>query len=227
MKTKLLFIFLLVSSFGFAQLTLQNDSLFESFNPNVDEEDVVIHNFLSAMPNTEVKWEIYSIDVPATWTNDVVVCDLITCHTLAVNSNQYTILDNKKTAFDVHFYNGNNAGVGTVKLLVYEVADSANTAKIATFVANIQEGVGIKQNEKIAFSVYPNPTSSFVYLNASEISSIDRVEIYNIIGKKVKSQAISNNKTAINVSDLDKGVYIVKVLADNNTLFHTQSFVKN
>lgn len=57
--------------------------------------------------------------------------------------------------------------------------------------------------------VYPNPTSEFI--NISTIHSILYVEMFDVLGKKVKYVSAQNQ---INISDLKTGIYIFKVYTD-------------
>ena len=117
------------------------------------------------------------------------------------------------------------AGVGTVKLLIYEVADSLNTFKVITYVANVQEGVGIKKLENVNLKVYPNPATSTLNISVNENDLVEKVAVYNVIGKQVLSLNMNNNLKSLNVSDLDKGIYIVKLFYKSGQSF-SQSFVK-
>jgi hypothetical protein len=61
-------------------------------------------------------------------------------------------------------------------------------------------------------SIYPNPAKEFVQISTSE--TITGVEIYNLIGKKVSSSSkLTDNK--IDVSNLSKGVYVLKVMSND------------
>jgi hypothetical protein len=61
-------------------------------------------------------------------------------------------------------------------------------------------------------SIYPNPANEFVQISTSE--TITGVEVYNLIGKRViSSSKLTNNK--IDVSNLSKGVYILKVMSND------------
>jgi hypothetical protein len=69
-------------------------------------------------------------------------------------------------------------------------------------------------------SIYPNPVNEFVRISSSE--EVTGVEIYNLIGKKVISSSnLVNNK--IDVSNLSKGVYVLKVMS--NELVGTRKII--
>src|SRR5690606_33617659 len=63
-------------------------------------------------------------------------------------------------------------------------------------------------------SVSPNPTSDFLYFISSESNiSIDKVEIYDTIGKRVFASELNNN--SIDISNLTPGVYMVKIYSED------------
>lgn len=62
-------------------------------------------------------------------------------------------------------------------------------------------------------SIYPNPTSHEFYIDGKNISN---VEIFDLTGKLVKST--QNLTSGINIQDLAKGIYIVKIQSGNNTI---------
>ena len=69
-------------------------------------------------------------------------------------------------------------------------------------------------------SLYPNPTQEV--LNISSSISITKIEVYDLLGKKVAS---NDNASNVNVSDLGKGAYIVKVVQENGSVAAKQ-FIK-
>lgn len=65
-------------------------------------------------------------------------------------------------------------------------------------------------------SLYPNPTNTgFVNITSNNDGDMS-VEAYDILGKRVKYQTLTNN-TTLNVSDLKSGVYILKITQNNAT----------
>ena len=69
-------------------------------------------------------------------------------------------------------------------------------------------------------SLYPNPTQEV--LNISSSNSITKIEVYDLLGKKVAS---NENASNVNVADLGKGAYIVKVVQENGSVAAKQ-FIK-
>lgn len=80
--------------------------------------------------------------------------------------------------------------------------------------------VAISENVVSEVSIYPNPATSVLNVNAAGYS---QVEVINMLGQVVYSNSISNN-AQINVSDLNNGVYFVRLSGANGTT--TQKFIK-
>lgn len=69
------------------------------------------------------------------------------------------------------------------------------------------------QFSNFKFSVYPNPTSDEV--NLSSVKNISKVELYNLLGQKVLSDAVNDTQKRLSISNLQKGVYLMEVTIDN------------
>ena len=71
--------------------------------------------------------------------------------------------------------------------------------------------------------MFPNPTSGFLNI-VSEIN-IENIRISNVLGQEVMTVQSPNATTALNVSNLTQGVYIITFITENGTW--TEQFVKN
>jgi hypothetical protein len=71
---------------------------------------------------------------------------------------------------------------------------------------------GTNDNEIAGFEYYPNPADNL--LNLSARTNIDSVIIYNILGQKVIDQNVNSMSTALDVSTLSSGTYIMRVTAE-------------
>ena len=75
--------------------------------------------------------------------------------------------------------------------------------------------LGVSQNSISGLSVYPNPVTNgnlFITSNSSDVKS---VVIYDVLGKVVAKATVTNQP--MNVSNLNGGVYIVKITEDGKT----------
>ena len=75
----------------------------------------------------------------------------------------------------------------------------------------------LADNNTTQFSIYPNPSIDKVFvIQANNNETIQKVEMFDILGKAVKTIDYNNNisTTNINVRDLQTGVYFVKTSTD-------------
>ncbi len=66
---------------------------------------------------------------------------------------------------------------------------------------------GIQDFTKGKVVMYPNPASNVLNINAE--NTIDTIEVYNLLGQMVLNAKPGQNQAAVNVSNLNSGVYIV------------------
>ena len=67
--------------------------------------------------------------------------------------------------------------------------------------------------------IYPNPTTGIIYVSAT--LSIDKIEIYNTLGKFIK--VVFDNKN-ITLENAYAGVYFIKIYSGNTIL--TKKIIK-
>jgi GEVED domain/Secretion system C-terminal sorting domain/Cleaved Adhesin Domain len=67
--------------------------------------------------------------------------------------------------------------------------------------------------DDLNFSVYPNPVKDI--LNLSYNKKISTVSVFNIIGQEIKSESINETNAKLDLSNLPKGNYFVKICTDN------------
>lgn len=71
-------------------------------------------------------------------------------------------------------------------------------------------------NQKVetieGLQIYPNPvTSGRIYISTEQNSNSREVEIYDMLGKKVYEITLYGNSKEINISNLNPGIYLIKV----------------
>jgi len=96
--------------------------------------------------------------------------------------------------------------------------------RIATSWALVTPGtLSVNQFEANNFKLYPNPTATGTVNIISAQAGTVEVSVFDILGKQVISQTVNNN--TLNVSQLNAGVYIVKI-SQNNTSVTKKLIVK-
>jgi hypothetical protein len=77
----------------------------------------------------------------------------------------------------------------------------------------------------ISFSIFPNPVTSILNIQFSKSLTVGNIKVFDILGKQLLNEEInSNNLTQLNVSNLSKGMYLIKVTSGENT--QTKRFIK-
>jgi endonuclease I/chitodextrinase len=100
-----------------------------------------------------------------------------------------------------------------------------------SFAANTFDGFGSFtstlsiENETIleSFKMYPNPLKgNNLFIRTGQNSTI---KIYNVLGKLILSDIVNSNKNKVDVSSLQKGIYLIKVTSGNSTT--TKKLIKS
>lgn len=96
----------------------------------------------------------------------------------------------------------------------YYIQVWSNSAEQGTFTLRLSDdGLGNNSFDNANFTYYPNPVKNT--LNLSYNQEISNVEVFNLLGQKVSSNVINANAAQIDMSNLSKGAYIVKVSSNN------------
>ena len=64
-----------------------------------------------------------------------------------------------------------------------------------------------------SIKLYPNPAKGILHIDSNHLS-ISKIEFYSIIGNKISER--KENYNLINIADLSRGVYLLKVYVEND-----------
>lgn len=124
-------------------------------------------------------------------------------------------------AFVQHTYATN--GIYSVKLSLVGNCDSVLSANIKTvdvFDAAGGTGTGIKDiNNKNGLVIYPNPGNGLVTIESKSAMNIEAVELYSIAGQRLINKQFNASKVSIDASHLASGIYLIKVLNKDGSVF--------
>lgn len=92
-----------------------------------------------------------------------------------------------------------------------------------TYTTSVQNVLATSEinNDKSIFSIYPNPVKDVLSIQSKD--KIVKAEIYDAAGRVLKTVSVTDN--SINVSELAKGNYIIKLSTKDKMT--TQKFIKN
>ncbi|MFZ6053214.1 T9SS type A sorting domain-containing protein [Halocola ammonii] len=78
--------------------------------------------------------------------------------------------------------------------------------------------VGIEENEKPEFTVYPNPASDVVKIDASKLQNGDKISAFDLTGKKVFESTVGSDLIhEIAVDDWQRGMYFFQIVNKKGT----------
>ncbi|MFA5648092.1 MAG: GEVED domain-containing protein [Bacteroidales bacterium] len=107
-----------------------------------------------------------------------------------------------------------------------EVEDyTINVVQSSTYQNNVNpiaETLGFESKD--LYSVYPNPANDHITVSLNGIEGEISVRIYDLQGRLVKQDVLTNSSTRLDVSNLSKGVYIISV--DEEKMPINKQFIK-
>ena len=119
-------------------------------------------------------------------------------------SNEYDLLNswsinvnlNCCGAYENYFYKKGGVSIRCIKNSTNEIKDENNTGNY--------------------IHIYPTPATDRIVIDYSNIQ-ISFVSIYNIVGELLLQQDLTKNKNEIDISNLSKGIYIIRLVGNNWT----------
>ncbi|WP_242091866.1 T9SS type A sorting domain-containing protein [Aestuariivivens sediminicola] len=112
------------------------------------------------------------------------------------------------------------SGVTSVRLLYYK---GTGNRPLRMDNVNVSEATAsIVDLARYQFKSFPNPVKNI--LNVSASKTIDRIEVYNLLGQQVLGQMLKDDRGQIGVSGLSNGVYLVKAFIEDAV--GTYKFIK-
>ena len=104
---------------------------------------------------------------------------------------------------------------GTISAVAFRQSSGiANVTIDGLRVAKTWANLSLSNNdfETREFSIFPNPTNTGEVTISSLNSTPIEVSVFDILGKQVKNETISNNR--LDVSNLKSGIYLLRLTQD-------------
>lgn len=74
--------------------------------------------------------------------------------------------------------------------------------------------------------VYPNPSIGVLNVDLENVNTSTTINVYNTLGEFVLSEMLVSLKNQININELSKGIYIIKITDNNNHVISVSKIVK-
>jgi len=122
-------------------------------------------------------------------------------------------------------FNGASSLADFSDVTVLQGGKASQTATKSTYA--IQETGASENPEMKSFTVFPNPTASTLNMEIYE-SEIKSVAVYNLLGKVLRVYNIdsASSRASIDVTELNKGLYILKLNTADGHILNTRFFKK-
>lgn len=208
----LLFLFYFHLTPAIGQLSFDEGPFDVNITPDVIDEKIDLNIYNNSSRDLEFWWEIDRGSCPDEW--EFYLCDLNLCYTTAIQScpcnKQNLIAPSSDGVLMLHILANGVQGSGVINLRILSECEgetSAHDLPITFVVDNSTSTEFSELNNNI--NLYPNP--AFDLISLKNDINVSEIVFYNIIGKKIKT--ISHQKGQKHeVSDLDKGIYLVRLL---------------
>lgn len=185
----------------------------------VSKFELVGHAFIKNVSgDTVFTWKRINNDLPTNWT--AAICDNQTCWGTDVDRNTIFIKEGDSSILDPHFYPAMTDGTGFNRLIVWRGNDSLNADTVEVTADTWGTTARLVKGGNKDVTVYPNPANNELNLRFEAVGTVS-VEIYDVLGKKMKSYTHSGNTSRTDISDLRPGLYIIKVTEGTKTYSRT------
>jgi hypothetical protein len=126
---------------------------------------------------------------------------------LTINTNTSSSIS--QTALDSYTWPVNNQTYTTTGAYTAVIPNAAGCDSVVTLNLTLNY-TGINEQNGTSLTLSPNPTSSKITVKASLVLIGKEFNIYDQLGKAVKSGVITSEETEIDLSNISEGVYLFK-----------------
>ena len=210
----------LFSLAGIGQVTVSVEPTSFVLTGNPLQPDIAYHIEVTntSSVTASIYWSKNMTNHPASWTSWI--CDKSICYGPEFNANPV----NKPNvlapgeSFDLQVHMNPDSIEGTADYVLNIIDDLGNILTVINGEFLINNTTGIKENSLSKLTVFPNPATE--YFKVSEIPNLKHIELFNIVGNKVRSFDAVPQKQYY-VGDLTDGIYLVRLLSTNGKIIKT------
>ncbi len=203
-----------------AQISISVDPSSFVLTGNPAQTDISSHITVTNTSSESINlfWSFRMTNNPPTWLTWV--CDKNLCYTPATTScpaNKPNVLPVGES-FDLQVHMSPQLVDGNGDYEIKVLDDQGNVLEVITGQFVISPTTAVRENSTAKLSVFPNPTSD--YFQISETPGLKYIELFNIVGNKVRSfDALPNKQYA--VGDLTDGIYLVRMMTSTGKIIKT------
>lgn len=213
--------------------TVLEDTVTVKANP--DTSVSVAYGKVASQTNNPITivWERVTNDYPSNW-GGTQICDKNQCYSSVVDSQGFVLPPNDTNKLNLHFVNLESTGEAYARVKVYQDRDSAATARFINYrtkkvTSSHTPDQDVRADQASSIQIYPNPVEDYLQVKNKGNNNIRKIAVYNILGSKVISHEAEPNAiiSRLNMQDLKKGIYMIRVYGKNNRVLMTKSVSKS
>ena len=152
-----------------------------------------------------------------------------TCNASNVWMDEKPVNANTKTGvidFSTHYTAPPTVGSSIVRYTFYDKYNAEDSISVVYEYITPPDVRISTYNADFSLSAHPNPAVDYLTVEMNDLSLQQAVvTVYDAIGREVKTQLMSSNATKIDVTDLEQGIYYLRIVNNNNTI-GVRKFVK-
>lgn len=218
MKTLLLSLNLLfISLVSVAQHYVITPAREVNMTPAFDQLTIVdIYQENTSNTTIQLKWKLISNELFPGW--DFSLCDYTTCYPGIPDSGTMTpVPPGEKGFLGLNVKPYDIPGTGKVRMYVYEDGFMEKGDTVTWYVIAKPNGITEITGSAIV-SLYPNPANETVtvHVDAADLSTAS-IQVTDLLGKSLINKPLTNETTALDVSDLPNGYYLIQCKYGNET----------
>lgn len=122
-------------------------------------------------------------------------------------------------------FNPSTANLGS-NTITYTYTDQNTCANTASGSINVLNCASLDEKNIGSFTLFPNPTSSILYLQGEKLASLQNIELRDELGRLVLVFQ-SENLKILDLSSLNNGIYVLTFIGENFTEVQKVQISKN
>lgn len=220
MKKSVLFLSILFSFNAlFAQIALTKKTLYYN-GANASDEiklKTVIRNNSTEPSDDTLSWVIAEKNLPNQW--GITFCDPIDCKSGVGlgDSREFLLNTGLGAEIEIGLSFSGVAGTGNMKVIFKSKMNPANSDTLYITANSWTTAVKEVKKTSVEFAFYPNPVKETIHIKYASANDV-RIEIYNVLGMKVKSFTADGGSASMNIADLKKGIYFIRMIDGHSIL---------
>ncbi len=211
-------IFLLIISFSIISIGIEaqnfNPRSGKAQGPNVKSSldfVSVITNSTTDVADSMFNWQIIELNLVLGWSFQMCDTEICLSNLVLGATNNFKLVKNGVGEMKASFLPKSIAGYGSAKIVIKSLKSAFIDTISVTGSAWTTAVKEIKQVKELSF--FPNPAKDVLTIRYPSRENIS-VEIFNVLGVKIRTFNHTGNETELRIDDLQNGLYFLRFKDD-------------